>query len=102
MASSDGLMLLYELDLNERWFLSSSPFPLLFSFVARASAESSEQYDIVSLVYPGVKQSKKCEEVQMRQMRFEGKPGAGPAFKADEKFSFKQVPLAFASLPRAG
>jgi ATP-binding cassette subfamily B protein len=34
-------------------------------------------------------------------MRFEGRSGAGPAFKADEKFSFKQVPLAFASLPRA-
>lgn len=25
----------------------------------------------------------------------------GSAFKTDEKFSFKQVPLAFASLPRA-
>jgi ATP-binding cassette subfamily B protein len=37
----------------------------------------------------------------MRQVRFEGRPGAGPSFKADEKFSFKQVPRAFASLPRA-
>lgn len=37
----------------------------------------------------------------MRQIRFERKPGARPAFKADEHFSFNLVPLAFASLPRA-
>ncbi|HET8844988.1 MAG TPA: ABC transporter ATP-binding protein [Ktedonobacteraceae bacterium] len=37
----------------------------------------------------------------MRQRRFEGRTAANPVSKADEKFSFKQVPLAFASLPRA-
>ena len=36
----------------------------------------------------------------MRQMRFEGRPGVGPGLPPEEKFSFKQVPLAFASLPR--
>ncbi len=36
----------------------------------------------------------------MRQMRFEGRPGMGPGFPPEEKFSFKQVPQAFASLPR--
>jgi hypothetical protein len=37
----------------------------------------------------------------MRQIKFERKSGVGPTFKADEQFSFKQVPLTFASLPRA-